>query len=308
MARDIDLKLEEQSSHADGFTQMVRLSEADIKYAQEFSQRIDVTDTLTILKYGSLAQKHVSDFTDASLADVPAHDYEEITADLKKLQRRIASFEREILTSADLYADQEKAFSAYKTIYERCVSAVNEATRRLDIHRSSLLRHMKRLNNHYDKCMLYLREYDMYIHAGELALKRCRSQNLNDLLKRAKQTGLQEDALNAKDYDQACKRLEKRLSDLSLSRQLPLQLCTQIRMMQGTDVVLSDTLQSLANNSFPLWKSRMILALGLGEKKVFDEEIIKETDRSLSDTISAVLKSFQTSKQKQRTNLLGGLK
>ena len=79
-------------------------------------------------------------------------------------------------------------------------------------------------------------------------------------------------------------------------------------MMQGTDVVLSDTLQSLANNSFPLWKSRMILALGLGEKKVFDEEIIKETDNALNETINAVLKSFQTSKNEQKTNLLGGLK
>jgi len=308
MAQEIDLKLDNDINHTDGFTQMVRLSDADLKYAKDFSERIDVTDTGTILKYGALAQKHVSDFTDTSLADVPAHDYEEITADLKKLQRKIASFEREILTDSGLYADQDKAFSSYKTIYERCVSAVNEAARRLDIHRSSLLRHMKRLNDHYDKCMLYLREYDMYIHAGELALKRCRSQNLNDLLRRAKQTGLQEDALNAKDYDQACKRLEKRLSDLSLSRQLPLQLCTQIRMMQGTDVVLSDTLQSLANNSFPLWKSRMILALGLGEKKVFDEEIIKETDKALNETINAVLKSFQTSKNKQKTNLLGGLK
>ena len=308
MAQEIDLKLEEQSNTADGFTKMVRLSDADLKYAQDFSERIDVTDTLTVLKYGSAAQKHVSDFTDTSLADVPAHDYEEITADLKKLQRRIASFEREILMSQDLLAGQEKAFSSYKAIYERCVSAVNEAARRTEIHRSSLLRHMKRLNDHYDKCMLYLREYDMYIHAGELALKRCRTQNLNELLKRAKKTGLQEDVLNAKDYDRNCQRLEKRLGDLSLSRQLPLQLCTQIRMMQSTDVVLSDTLQSLANNSFPLWKSRMILALGLGDRKVFDEEIVKETDRALNDTIDRVLKSFQTSKQKQKKNLLGGSK
>lgn len=308
MAQEIDLKLEEQSRQTDGFAQMVRLSDADLKYAQDFSQRIDVTDTAAILKYGALAQKHVSDFTDTSLADVPAHDYEEITADLKKLQRKIASFESQILTSPDLLVSQEKAFSSYKTIYERCVSAVNEAARRMEIHRSSLLRHMKRLNDHYDKCMLYLREYDMYIHAGELALKRSRSQNLDELLKRAKKTGLQEDLLNAKDYDQACKRLEKRLGDLSLSRQLPLQLCTQIRMMQSTDVVLSDTLQSLANNSFPLWKSRMILALGIGEKKVFDEEIVKATDKALNDTIDKVLKSFQTSKQKQKKNLLGGSK
>ncbi len=78
MAQEIDLKLDNDINHTDGFTQMVRLSDADLKYAKDFSERIDVTDTGTILKYGALAQKHVSDFTDTSLADVPAHDYEEI--------------------------------------------------------------------------------------------------------------------------------------------------------------------------------------------------------------------------------------
>lgn len=301
----IRLSVEESKEKSEsGYHAMVRLSEADRKQAEEFSKQIDVSDTKAILQYGYSAQKHVVDFSDRSLSDLPQHDYEEIINDLNKMKKKIASFERELLTSPELNANTDKAFNAFKSAYERCASSVNETGRRLEIHRSSLLRHHARLEEHYSTCMNYIREYDMYIYAGELCLKRSRSENLNELLNLAKKTGLKEDVLHAQDYEANCRRLEKKLSDLSLSRQLPFQMCTEIRVMQNTDLVIAENLRALCVNAFPLWKSRMMLAAGTGIERVFDPQIIEETDRMLKDAADALIRSLSLNKSKQKKGIL----
>lgn len=281
----------------------MRLSAGDIAHAEEFAKQIDLSDTMAVLKYGNQAQNHVSSYTDHSLSDLPQHDYEEISADLNKLKKKLNAFEKELLSSSELYRDSEKAFSSYKSVYERIVSAVNETARRLEIHRQSLLRHMNRLDDHYDRFLTCIREFDMYIYAGQLCLNSTAKTRTDELLKRAQSSGLKEDLLTAQDYQNNCARLERRLSDLSLSRQLPFQLCTQIRMMQNTDAVHAETLHSMCANSFPLFKSRLILALGLGEEKVFDAEIVKESFGGISSTMDSVMRAFVTSKQKQKKSL-----
>ena len=291
--KDITLSVQESNEKKEpGYNAMVRLSEADMRYAREFSSQIDVSDTKMILQYGYQAQKHVIDFSERSLSDLPQHDYDEIRDDLNKMKLSIRAFEREVLSSPQLNNNSENAFDAFKTAYERISSKLSETARRLEIHRSSLLRHHDRLEKHYETCMGCIREYDMYIYAGQLALDKARREQLNELLKRAEKTGLKEDVLYAKDFSDNCTRLEKKLSDLSLSRQLPFQMCTEIRMMQNTDILIGENLRSVCVNAFPLWKSRMILALGTGTERVFDPKLIEETDAKLIETADVLIRSI----------------
>ena len=291
--KDITLSVQESNEKKEpGYNAMVRLSEADMRYAREFSSQIDVSDTKMILQYGYQAQKHVIDFSERSLSDLPQHDYDEIRDDLNKMKLSIRAFEREVLSSPQLNNNSENAFDAFKTAYERISSKLSETARRLEIHRSSLLRHHDRLEKHYETCMGCIREYDMYIYAGQLALDKARREQLNELLKRAEKTGLKEDVLYAKDFSDNCTRLEKKLSDLSLSRQLPFQMCTEIRMMQNTDILIGDKHRSVCVNAFPLWKSRMILALGTGTERVFDPKLIEETDAKLIETADVLIRSI----------------
>lgn len=298
---EIRLNIEEENPKKEsGYAAMVRLSDADRKYAEKFSEEIDVSNTRMILQYGYQAQKHVVDFSDRSLSDLPQHDYDEIKNDLNKMKKKIASFEREMLNLAEGGTLNDQVFASFKSAYERISSAVSETARRLEIHRSSLLRHHARLEDHYNTCMNYIREYDMYIYAGELCLKRSRSVNLNDLLMRAKSSGLREDVLHAQDYEQGCARLEKKLSDLSLSRQLPFQMCTEIRMMQNTDIVFAENLRSLCVNAFPLWKSRIILSYGTGTERYFDPQILKDSNAKLIAACDALIKALSLNRTKRK--------
>ena len=145
----------------------------------------------------------------------------------------------------------------------------------------------------------------MYICAGELCLKRSREEELAALLERAKTSGLKEDALNADDYAAGCTRLERRLSDLSLSRQLPYQLCTEIRIMQNTDVVIAQNLQSLYTNAFPLWKSRAVLCMGTGTQRIFDAAMLKETDTALINACDAIINAISLHTEKQKKGFFG---
>ena len=301
--KDIVLKTENKKTDESGYSAMVKLSDNDRAYAKEFSKKIDLSDTKTILQYGYQAQKHVMDISDRSLNDLPQHDYEEIIDDLTAMKKKIASFEKETALLSQKM-DTQKIFTAFKSACEHCSSAINETARRLEIHRSSLLRHHARLEDHYDAIMKCIREYDMYIYAGGLALQKGRTVNLAELLKRAEESGLKEDVLIANDYAQSCTRMEKRLSDLSLSRQLPFQMCTQIRMMQNTDVVIAENLRALCANAFPLWKNRMALVLGAGMERVIDPEVIKDTDDKLIQAADALIRTLSINRSKQKKGIL----
>jgi uncharacterized protein YaaN involved in tellurite resistance len=299
--KDITLSVQESNEKKEpGYNAMVRLSEADMRYAREFSSQIDVSDTKMILQYGYQAQKHVIDFSEHSLSDLPQHDYDEIRDDLNKMKRSIRAFEKEVLSSPQFNTNSENAFDTFKTAYERISSKLSETARRLEIHRSSLLRHHERLEKHYDTCMGCIREYDMYIYAGQLALDKARREQLNELLKRAEKTGLKEDVLYAKDFSDNCTRLEKKLSDLSLSRQLPFQMCTEIRMMQNTDIVFAENLRSLCVNAFPLWKSRIILSYGTGTERYFDPQILKDSNAKLIAACDALIKALSLNRTKRK--------
>ena len=294
-----------QSGSRNTRNSLTKLSEADLKYAIEFSERIDVSDTMMILQYGTNAQKHVMDFTDSNLYEIPKHDYSEISEDLKKLCTSVRNFEKDV-RMADLSRTNPKAHSTFKTIYERSLRVMNETARRLEIHRSSLLRHMNRLDGYYDQCLTFVREYDMYIYAGQVCLQRSRSAALNELLERAQETGVQQDAMRARDYEQSCLRLERKLSDLSVSRQLPMQIAAQIRMIQNTDAVMAENLRALSANTFPLWKNRVVLASGLesADEKIIDIGLIQESDEMLLNSLEAMLKSLNSGIGDQKKGIL----
>lgn len=300
-----DIELTVESQNTDG--QMVTLSEAEIRYAEEFADKINIMDKVMVLQYGTLPQKKVLSFSDSAIRTIPAADQNEIASIIRNLKRKqkefITAFNRENLSVQDAKASEQ-----FITIYNRFSAAVNEAARRLEILRSALLHHMSRLDDSCGKCMNFVREYDMYIYAGKKHLKDCRSNQLEKLLRKAERTGYLEDTIAADDYRQACDLFEKKLADLSLSRTLPVQMMTQIRLIQNADIAMTDSLLRLYTDTFTLYRNRIVLSLGLNKtgdsrNKIIDPDLFADANNDLLTALNAVLKVQDDGMEKQKKGI-----
>ena len=293
-AKDISLSLE----HGEKKTlipYMTRLSDAQIAYTKEFAKQIDVTNRTMVLQYGSAAQKKVSTFTESSLFSVPANDLNEIDQDVRKVLKKLNEFEKTFDSTPDISANDAKSLAKFRTMYDRFSSALTEGARRLEIHRSSLIRHISRMDDLYEQCFQILREYDMYIYAGQTCLKECREATQKELEEQALKTGLMEDTIRAEDYRQSCDLFEKKLNDLCLSRTLPFQILAQIKLIRQTDIVMAESLHRCTSDTFPLYRSRVILSLGLKQSdneqgKIIDRTVFHEANEDLRRALAAVLK------------------
>lgn len=307
------------------------LSEADRRAIEEFAQKIDLNNTDHVLLYGSDAQKKIADFSDSALATVRTNDTGEVGEMLVKLVNEIKGFgdsAEKPKGLGGLFWNAKKAVSDMQTKYDKVEVNVDAIASSLEGYQVQLLKDISLFNHLYDMNTEYFKELTMYILAGEKRLAEVRRTTLEDLKARAAQSGDAMDAQRANDMAANCDRFEKKLHDLKLTRQVALQMAPQIRLLQNNDSLLVERIQSTLSNTLPLWKSQIVIALGLhrsqealkaqtavtdmtnellrknaealktgtietareAERGILDLNTLVETNQSLIDTISEVMK------------------
>jgi len=310
---------------------MSMLTEEDKNAIKAFVGQIDIENPDHVLLFGAEAQKKIADFSDNALASVRTNQTGEVGNMLVKLVNEIKGFGDAAETPkgvGKLFWNAKKAVSDLKTKYEKVEINVGAISTELENHQVQLLKDVSMFNHLYDMNTQYFRELTMYIAAGEQKLAQVRSTTLKVLKDKATETGDAMDAQRANDLYSACDRFEKKLHDLKLTRQVALQMAPQIRLLQSNNSLLVERIQSTLSNTLPLWKSQIVLALGLqhsqealnaqravtdmtnellrknaetlkmgtiqtaqeAERGVIDLNTLVQTNRSLIDTINEVMR------------------
>ena len=242
------------------------LSPADRKKVVAFVEKIDITDTAGVLSYGVGSQRKVSEFSERALTGVRNNDLGEIGNDISSLIVTLKDFDPDKQEKSGPLAIFHKAknnLEALRTRYTAVEKNVREISDTLEGHQRTLLKDIATLDQLYALNEAYFTELTMYVVAGKEKLEQVRGGELAQLQAKAAQTGLSEDAQAARDLAQKCDRFEKRIYDLELTRQVALQTAPQIRMVQNSDAVMAEKIQSTVVNTIPLWKNQMVIALGI---------------------------------------------
>ncbi len=245
------------------------LTEEEQKVVHEFAQKIDITNPNLSLEYGAGAQKNVADFSDAALAAVRTKDLGEVGDMIGALVVELKGFDTEEDKKGflGLFKKTSNKIEALKARYNKAEVNVDKISHQLEEHQRTLMKDVVVLDQMYDKNLDYYKQLTMYILAGKEKLAQERNTTLVELRQKAEQTGLAEDAQRANDYDALCLRFEKKLHDLELTRMVSIQMGPQIRLLQNNDTLMSEKIQSSLVNTIPLWKSQMVLALGINHSQ-----------------------------------------
>ena len=249
---------------------MESLSEAERKAVEEFSKKINIEDTNTVLQYGAGAQKNISEFSGAALNTVRTKDMGEVGDMLTGLvvQLKTINFDPEEKKGLKgLFRKASTQIEEMKAQYDKAEVSVNKITEQLEQHQVVLLKDVAMLDKMYELNQAYFKELSMYILAGKKRLEECRATKLQELLQKAEASGLPEDAQAANDYASMCTRFEKKIHDLELTRMISIQMSPQIRMIQNNDTLMVEKIQTSIVNTIPLWKSQMVLALGMSHSQ-----------------------------------------
>ena len=242
------------------------LSPAEREKVEAFVEKIDITDTAGVLSYGVGSQRKVSEFSERALTGVRNNDLGEIGNDISSLIVTLKDFDPDKQEKSGPLAIFHKAKSsleALRTRYTAVEKNVREISDTLEGHQRTLLKDIATLDQLYALNEAYFKELTMYVVAGKEKLEQVRGGELAQLQAKAAQSGLAEDAQAARDLAQKCDRFEKRIYDLELTRQVALQTAPQIRMVQASDAVMAEKIQSTVVNTIPLWKNQMVIALGI---------------------------------------------
>ena len=318
------------------------LTPEEEKAIEDFIGQIDINNTDHVLLFGAEAQKKIADFSDSALATIRTKDTGEVGDMLVKLVGEIKGFNEsteEPKGLGRLFWNAKKAVSDMKDRYDEVEVNVDEIATALEKHQIQLLKDVSMFNHLYDMNNEYFRELTMYIIAGEKKLNEIRSTTLQELKDKAAQSGDAMDAQRANDLAANCDRFEKKIHDLKLTRQVALQMAPQIRLLQNNDSLLVERIQSTLSNTLPLWKSQMVIALGLhrsqealkaqtavtdmtnellkknaeklkvgtietareAERGIIDLETLVSTNQSLIDTINEVM-AIQDQGRAERLN------
>ena len=240
------------------------LSPEELKQVEEFSKQIDVTNSQAVLNYGVGAQKKLADFSEKTLNSVRTKDMGEVGGMITNLITELKGFDADDEKGLfGFFKKQANKATALKTRYDSVEKNVNKITSELEKHQVILLKDIDLLDRMYDLNLVYFKELTMYILAGKKRLAEVRATDLVELQNKAEASGLAEDAQAAKDLAEKCDRFEKKLYDLELTRTVALQSGPQIRMVQSSDTVMAEKIQSTIINTIPLWKNQMVIALGV---------------------------------------------
>ena len=246
-----------------------KLTEAERKTVDEFSKKIDITESSTVLEYGSAAQKKISDFSDSALKNVQTKDLGEIGTLLSDLVVELKTTDEKEDRGffGNLFKKGQDSVVKYKARYDKAEANVDKIAAVLENHQITLLKDIALLDQLYERNAMNTKELSMYIIAGKKKLQEVRANELPALVKKAQDSGLPEDAQAANDLSQACDRFEKKLYDLELTRQISIQMAPQIRLIQNNDTLMTQKIQSTLVNTIPLWKNQIVLALGISHSK-----------------------------------------
>jgi len=318
------------------------LTEDEIKAIEAFVDQIDVNNTDHVLLYGAEAQKKISDFSDSALQAVRTCDTGEVGDMLVKLVGEIKGFAETAEKPkglGGLFWNAKKAIGDMTAKYDEVEANVETIATALESHQIQLLKDVAMFNRLYDMNTQYFKELTMYIVAGEKKLAEIRSTTLQELKEKALASGDAMDAQKANDLATNCDRFEKKLHDLKLTRQVALQMAPQIRLLQNNDSLLVERIQSTLSNTLPLWKSQMVIALGMhrsqealkaqsavtdmtnellkknaealkmgtidtareAERGIIDLETLVSTNQSLIDTINEVMKIQEEGRSQRLT-------
>ena len=242
-----------------------RLLPEERKMVDDFSAKIDLHNSQAILQYGVGTQKKMADFSESALKNVRAKDLGEVGEMLSSLVTELKSFdvEEEEKGIFKLFKKSSNRITAMKARYDKTEANINQVCQALEKHQMILMKDMAMLDRMYEVNLSYFKELSMYIHAGKKKLEEVRGQELTEAVDRAQKSGLPEDAQAARDLQALCDRFEKKIHDLELTRMISIQTGPQIRLVQNNDTMMAEKIQSTIVNTIPLWKSQMVLALGI---------------------------------------------
>ena len=241
------------------------LSDAEKQAVAEFAKKIDITDSNQVLQYGAAAQKNVAGFSENALSSVRTKDLGEVGKSLSELVVELKGFgeEEEKKGLFGLFKKTGNKLEAMKAQYSKVEANVDKIARELEQHQVTLMKDVAMFDQMYELNLKYYKELTMYILAGKRKLSDVQANELPALKAKAEQTGAQEDAQAYNDLVQMCDRFEKKLHDLELTRMISVQMGPQTRLLQNNDTLMVEKIQSSLVNTIPLWKSQMVLALGL---------------------------------------------
>jgi uncharacterized protein YaaN involved in tellurite resistance len=276
------------------------------KMVSDFAEQIDLTQSNLILQYGAGTQKKIADFSENALNNVKTKDLGEIGEMLTNVVTELKSFDAEEEEKGFLgfFKKTSNKISTMKAKYDKAEINVNKICKVLENHQIQLLKDVAMLDKMYDLNKNYFKELSLYILAGKRKLTKVQSDELPKLIQKSTQTGLPEDAQAVNDLTSVINRFEKKIHDLELTRMISIQMAPQIRLVQGNDTIMAEKIQSTIVNTIPLWKSQMVLALGVvhstqaarAQREVTDmtNELLKKNAATLK------MATIETAKESER--------
>ena len=261
------------------------LTDEERKMVEDFSNQIDLHNSNAILQYGVGTQKKMADFSGDALENVKTKDLGEVGEMLSGVVAELRDFDEEQKGFLGLFKKTSNKIDALKVKYSKAETNIARICDALEQHQVQLLKDVAVLDKMYDLNLTYFKELSMYILAGKKKLQKTRETELAELLAKARMSGLPEDAQAAKDLEALCDRFEKKIHDLELTRMVSIQTAPQIRLVQNSDTMMIEKIQSTVVNTIPLWKSQMVLALGVSHA-----EQASRAQREVSDMTNELLK------------------
>ena len=282
------------------------LSEAERKMVDDFAQKIDVTDSNLVLQYGAAAQKNIASFSENALSNVRTKDLGQVGDALSQLVGELKTFgQPEKKGLAGLFQKKRSELEAMKASYAKAESNVDRIVKVLEEHQVTLMKDIAMFDQMYELNTKYYKELTMYIIAGKKRLEYLRSNDLVQLREKAAQAGTQEDAQACNDLANLLDRFEKKLHDLELTRMISVQMGPQTRLLQNNDTQMLEKIQSSLVNTIPLWKSQMVLALGLehGRQATAAQTAVTNMTNDLLRQNADMLKmgTIETAKEAERS-------
>ena len=315
------------------------LTEEERRMVDQFTSQIDLHNSNIVLQYGAGTQKKMADFSEKALENVQTKDLGEIGELLTGVVMELKSFDAEEERGfLGIFKKSSNKITALKAKYDKAEVNVNKICKVLEGHQMQLMKDAAILDKMYEQNKIYFKELTMYILAGKRKLEEVRKTELTALIEKANRSGLPEDAQEAKDLEALCTRFEKKIHDLELTRMISIQTAPQIRLVQNNDTIMVEKIQSTIVNTIPLWKSQMVLAMGVehsaqaaaaqrevtdltnellkknaerlkiatvetareSERGIVDMETLRITNESLISTLDEVMRIQQEGKEKRR--------
>ena len=284
----------------------VVLTPEEQKMVNDFAAQIDITNTQLVLQYGAGSQKKIADFSENALNNVRTKDMGEIGQMLAGVVAELKEFDAEEEEKGILgfFKKSSNKLDNLKIKYDKAEGNINRICKVMEEHQITLLKDAAMLDKMYELNLNYFKELSMYILAGKQKLEQARTVELPKLLAKAEQSGLPEDTQAANDYASMCERFEKKIYDLELTRTISMQMAPQIRLIQSNDTAMSEKIQSTLVNTIPLWKSQMVIAIGLNhstEAARAQKEVTDMTNNLLKKNAETLkLATIETARESER--------